>query len=760
MLEDKDDPDQRSDCPRCGSVLSYALDGLCPRCIATGGLGGWLDRDEGETGIPDGKIPSAEELAAALPEIEIEELIGRGGMGAVFRGRQVALDRPVAVKVLAIDEAEHPQFAERFRIEAQALARLSHPNIVAVYEFGERDEFFYIVMEFVEGTDLATLIGSGELEPARSLGLVVQICQALQYAHDAGVIHRDIKPANILVDAAGNVRIADFGLAKLLGRDEGLLTTGGERLGTPLYMAPEQRAGNGDIDHRADIFSLGVVFYEMLTGRLPSGKVEPPSRCSRHPVTSRVDPVVMRSMEAEPRRRFQRVSEVGEKVAKIQGGRRWVTAALVGIGLLLGAWLLSSLLNREGSEVPKAPRAGAENEIETVVLEASQRVAPPGLKAYDRAGHALAVRSDGTLCIGVPQGLNRDPVNGAGYVAVMQVGDDGNWTELRRLTPPGDKIGERFGEALVSDDQQLFVNASRSRTVHVYDAPTGSAADTWTISAELRPPPDLVAASFGGEMALRDGVLVTGGRGASGGGAACVFERDAPGGEWQFRQVIRPPESSPRLQFGIGLALEDHMMAVGSRFQDHETAPDCGCIDLFERQPDGVWSHVVRLFPEPLVSDLRAGLGIAFDGQDRVLIGVVQERGVGGSNQGSIQIYERRAADGSWAFSGKINPPGSPPSGSFGRRILIDGDRMLVGSDTYSPTGAERLGCVYEFARDQTHSSGWLAVRQLLPAHGADRGWVALGYQLSRAGGWTALGIPVATNKSGGAYVIRDTGRP
>jgi serine/threonine protein kinase len=174
-------------------------------------------------------------------------------------------------------------------------------------------------MEFVDGVNLRQLQKAGRLSPREALQIVPQICDALQYAHDEGVVHRDIKPENVLVDRKGRVKIADFGLAKILGCDpEALRLTGeGQVMGTPHYMAPEQVEHPLTVDHRADIFSLGVVFYEMLTGELPLGKFQPPSR--KVQVDVRLDDVVLHALEKEPERRYQQVSEVKSAVETISG---------------------------------------------------------------------------------------------------------------------------------------------------------------------------------------------------------------------------------------------------------------------------------------------------------------------------------------------------------------------------------------------------------------------------------------------------------
>lgn len=261
--------------------------------------------------------PTIEELAPLFPKLEILELVGVGGMGAVYKARQTGLDRLVALKILPKEFAEDTRFALRFTREARTLARLTHPNIVSVFEFGSAQDTFYFLMEFVEGSTLRAVVASGGLDPKSALAIVPHLCDALQFAHDKGVIHRDIKPENILMGIDGSVKIADFGLSRIMDTESQAeaLTVTHQIMGTPRYMAPEQFEGSGSVDHRADIFSLGVVIYEMLTGELPLGKFAPPSE--KVQIDVRLDEVVLRTLEKEPNRRYQQASHIKTDVQSI-----------------------------------------------------------------------------------------------------------------------------------------------------------------------------------------------------------------------------------------------------------------------------------------------------------------------------------------------------------------------------------------------------------------------------------------------------------
>src|SRR5580704_3321192 len=247
-------------CQVCGKPLEpNAPDGLCPECLMRGAFPTGTD-SSGKT--PRFTPPTIEELAPKFPQLDILEFIGQGGMGAVYKARQKQLDRIVALKILPPQTAGGPGFAERFSREARALAMLNHPHIVTLYEFGQADGLFYFLMEFVDGITLRRLLNNGRIAPKEALAIVPQICEALQYAHERGVVHRDIKPENILLSKEGQVKIADFGVAKIMAHDSdekaepisglqsGELTEAGSVLGTPQYMAPEQVVHPLEVDHR------------------------------------------------------------------------------------------------------------------------------------------------------------------------------------------------------------------------------------------------------------------------------------------------------------------------------------------------------------------------------------------------------------------------------------------------------------------------------------------------------------------------------
>lgn len=349
-------------CAQCGNAIPVgAPAGACPRCLM--GLGVTAGHTSGAriAFIP----PAPQDLIGLPDDLRVDSLIGCGGMGAVYKAHQAKLERFVAIKIMPLTASDDPAFAERFLREAQVLARLNHPHIVAVYDTGRTSSFLYITMEFVDGASLRDLISAGRLSAGEALRLVPQICQAMQYAHDHGIVHRDIKPENVLIDQQGRVKVIDFGIARLArslpgGAEHLTLTQPDARLGTARYIAPEQLRSPGSVDHRADIYSLGVLFYEMLTGEVPAVDFQPPSRKSD--VDRRVDPIVSRSLRESPDQRYQRAADLGRDVERlgIPAPRRalqWVLLLLLLSVLIVAGTLTPRLLSRTARSAPASPMA-------------------------------------------------------------------------------------------------------------------------------------------------------------------------------------------------------------------------------------------------------------------------------------------------------------------------------------------------------------------------------------------------------------------
>ena len=251
---------------------------------------------------PPFDVPNVEEMTALLPQYEFEKLAAYGGMGAVFKARQESLDRPVAIKILPPEFGAEKEFAERFKAEARAMAKLNHTHIVAVYDFGiTKGGHLYLVMEWVEGHTLHEIIHQGVLPVRRAANMAMQLCDALTFAHENSILHRDIKPGNIMINQNDQVKVADFGLARpITGEAEE------NPYGTPDYAAPEILDG-GKVDQRVDIYAAGVVLYEMLTGHVP--KKPRRSVTEYAPASPRWDTLIDKATHADPKKRFQSALE-------------------------------------------------------------------------------------------------------------------------------------------------------------------------------------------------------------------------------------------------------------------------------------------------------------------------------------------------------------------------------------------------------------------------------------------------------------------
>lgn len=382
--------------------------------VNLGGLYSIGMTDEFEAGAgaaaQDWTPPAVEEVAHLFPGFEVRKLIGRGGMGAVYEARQLDLDRRVAVKVLPRETSLDEGFVQRFQREARALARLQHPGIVAVYQSGTaQDGRLYFVMEHVDGTTLFDLIHAGHLTVSQALEIVKQICEALAYAHEEGVVHRDIKPSNILVDKKGRVKIADFGLAKLARSPKGeaaslMHTQTGYVMGTPDYAAPEQMRGGVEVDHRADIYSLGVMLYEMLTGQVPRGLFVPPSE--KTGTDARLDKVVLRALHENPERRYQQATQMRDEVTRTQAGglrggdavpgatqsatpsqARPVPRTLYALPVFLILALVMTFVISRVTSGPPGPGHGRSEEVSRVLNGQSTPVSPPIPQHSEKPSH-------------------------------------------------------------------------------------------------------------------------------------------------------------------------------------------------------------------------------------------------------------------------------------------------------------------------------------------------------------------------------------
>ena len=318
---------ERRVCARCGTALKqYARGRLCPRCLLASGLA----VEAGTASEKPRPTPACLSLPHSFGDYELLEVIARGGMGIVYRARQKSLNRIVAIKMLLAGEFAQPKFIERFRAEAEVVAQLQHPNIVAIHEIGEQDGQPFFSMDYVEGKSLAQVsaeFGARSAEFQRCASWVKTMAEAVHYAHQRGIVHRDLKPSNVLIDAFDQPRITDFGLAKRLTGDSDLTLTG-QVLGSPNYLPPEQAAGK-PAGVGSDIYSLGAILYHLLTGRPPfeAGSLttllhqvveaEPvPLRLLNPAIPRDLETIALKCLEKEITRRYTTALELAEDLGR------------------------------------------------------------------------------------------------------------------------------------------------------------------------------------------------------------------------------------------------------------------------------------------------------------------------------------------------------------------------------------------------------------------------------------------------------------
>lgn len=340
--------------------------GICPACVAK-----TMQRDF-FSGI-DAEIEEKEPLSINVQGYEIQELIGGGGMGEVYRAVLTARGKMVAMKVVAGRLTRDPEVTARFEAEVAALSQLSHDNVVRVLDHGETaNGRHFLVMEYVDGCDLRRLLRAQKLETERALDIFLKVCAGVAHAHKRGLVHRDIKPANILIGADGTVKVADFGLAKTLVENSTAygFTQTRDTFGTPYYVAPEVTRSAGNADGRADIYALGVLLYELLTGTVPMGQFTPLS--VKTGLNKKIDGIINHALADDPRRRLSSVAEMAASVEKILADHQLGTAkklrsrrvlaaaavlAMMGVGAAVGAWVGETRTASKTGASSKPPKA-------------------------------------------------------------------------------------------------------------------------------------------------------------------------------------------------------------------------------------------------------------------------------------------------------------------------------------------------------------------------------------------------------------------
>src|SRR6266404_398959 len=327
-------------CSQCGAELDPGLPrGLCAQCLISLGLASGLHETLAETALSDPKVEPLDSLTSSplgrFGDYELIEAIARGGMGVVYKARQLSLGRIVAVKMILAGQFVDKKVIQRFRGEVTAAALLHHPNIVSVHEVGIHAGQHFFSMDYVEGQNLAQLVGTRPLPPTKAAHYLKLIAEAIHYAHSQGILHRDLKPSNVLLDAATDQpRVTDFGLAKRLDGESSLTVTD-QVLGSPGFMPPEQAGPDrGKVGRQSDVYALGAILYHLLTARAPFQaeslpamvnlvlNTEPvPPRLLNPGVPRDLETICLKCLEKEPARRYSTAQELAEELGRFLNGR-------------------------------------------------------------------------------------------------------------------------------------------------------------------------------------------------------------------------------------------------------------------------------------------------------------------------------------------------------------------------------------------------------------------------------------------------------
>lgn len=765
-------------CVKCDFTYDPAKvpGGLCPRCLLLGmhgnDPGGFEEEDEEEVSL---EMLADDELAMELPNFELEEPLGRGGAGVVWKARERVLNRHVAIKLLH-NTGKDPDFVDRFTREARVMAQLNHPHIVTLYSFGRtRSNHCYLVMEMVEGASLADLLNGELLDLPTSLNIIQGVCAALRHAHEAGFMHRDIKPGNVLLDSRGRVKVADFGLARLSGsrRDSTTITKKGWAVGTPHYIAPEQAKGAGNEDQRADIYSVGVVLYQMLTGELPRGVFRPPS--AKQKLDKRLDDVVLRALQEEPEKRYQHIAELSEDVEKVRESvdpelladqqearhagrwrRRFEVALAIAVSLVLGfivAWYARDLLGSVSLPAMPANAHHPDGGVKVVdppqvaswegpAIQREIRLQPPLLSSGSLFGSSLSLSGE-WLAVGAPNDASQNHRD-TGCVYLYRRDVDGKWRLQECLSNPHEGSHSRFGYDVVMDGVRLVITSPSDTqddhelgTVDLYELAAGN---HWKISSHSSYPLMHTAAP-GAKVQIAGNHLVEFDLQNEAGGQAsprsfALFTQPGPNAAWKA-EFTGPAKGFPFLS-ACAMPGPNEMIACLANPEDaklfgQSSAPLVQATSLGED-----WKSKVLPIPPPAAPSGEEAAPKIF----RAL--AASERYAIASNakwnhlRGTAWVL-RKNANGVYVHETWLNPSPEMGLSEFGKALALHRDWAAVGADQFVVEDAHRgAACLYH--RGEGEAGTWDRIG-LLPGD-AKGGAKGFGFTLALTSRMLVVGAP------------------
>ncbi|MDP0491969.1 MAG: serine/threonine-protein kinase [Verrucomicrobiota bacterium JB023] len=656
-------------CPQCTRPLHKSRDqSWCPVCVAKTTL------TEGAAQRHLRPVISPAELAPLFPQLAIEDLLGIGGMGLVYRVRQLSLERLAALKVIPDDET-NPAFAERFEREARSLARLNHPDIIQIYDHGRVEGWFYILMEYVEGPDLATVMQDrGKLPASEAIPLFTRLCTSLAAAHQAGIVHRDLKPANLLC-TKNCLKIADFGLAKLSeAGDLSLSLTGAQdTLGTPYYMAPEQHATGTVVDERADIYALGVLLYQMLTGTLPKGRFKPASKLAKIP--SRLDAIIHQALQPDPADRFRSVNELLAALKRTTRPWKLLLVLIISSLATATAFLLPGEPEPPDSQ-PSSPRQFSP----TFIPLSPPKPSPSYYGTFSSAAANL-------LAIGAPdEGYFSGKSDEPGAIHLYEIGNARKRPKLiSTLRSPSAAAGDLFGTChLFSDDGRLLTASALAfgaeghsePVIHLFEAVGGNWSATTTLTFPGRLDFGKVAPRA---FPIGQQQLVVTFPDLPAAEAILIYEKDRSS-SWTRIDRLAPPVGLNRdSQFGFQCKVFADQLFISCHRRNDGFAQRSGALYVYEKDESGRWELFQSLYhPDPnLLSYF--GLDFTQPAPGVLAVSAFGHPANGLIGTGSVVIFKKNPASRRWQASQTLTP--SEPTGSpeaFGQQLLTFGKHLVV----------------------------------------------------------------------------------
>ena len=764
---------------------------MCPKCLLEGTWVEEPDPSSHPSSSPHIEHYSVEELQVEFPNLTIKSLIAHGGMGSVYRVEQPSLKRDACIKVLSRRFSNELEFVERFRREAELFGKLQHPNIVTVYDASETESgVLYLLMEFVDGPNFQDFSKKRKLDQDFLIEMLAKITEALSVAHSQGITHRDLKPANILLHEEFEPKLTDFGLAKLLD-DQSLsgLTSANLAVGTPRYMSPEQWDQPDNTDARSDIYSLGVIFYELATGKIPAGKFEMPSALTNRRFTSGFDELLSKALEHNPKNRYSDAAEFHLAVVRHKKRQRrpalTIAASLASILLIL---TLAYFWNQKEPPIqndhtqPNPILSSSDEEWKVIDTRAAKHFPSP--EPNSSLGRTIDVVGD-LIVAGAPEGgQKRDNIVGAGFLMTQRVENDPSTQMLELgnhqanvISDEVPSFGNLFGfnvAASTHSDGQLYLVAGRLGDTIGGTIPNRGTAcvlhlddnrNAWEQMQNLAPPDQSFdqPEHFGTAVDAHQWLMVVTASGYRGQGGLAIYELGSDS-KWRESQWIPKPDRVPDQEqnFGFSVATNGQQIVVGARNDSDDSERSRGSASIYEKSDTGNWERSAKLTDDDGMRFEQFGYRVSIS-EDGNWIGVMslsfRDQGRNDLHRkcGKLTLF-KRGEDNLWIEHQTLRPINSDLPNmtltQFGYGMAFSGDWLAVGapaSRSNDESDVDQTGIVFIYRLDST-SQKWKPRTQIKPRSPGGRFGAAIAFGDS----FLAVGSPYFGLKKAGAVFIFD----